>query len=207
MLNLNAMFGSCESIFEFKTPDKKVSPIELQMMRMEIDTDLLRTETDVINASNTFAQLDQLYDMYDYVKQHGINRTFLSLYNRDNRLNDMLHTELPSCESIDGEGYSGSNMSKAFIAAMEDANEGIFAKIGNAIKWIWGKIKHFCSVVWNKILSWLGLNDKQVSSRLDNAAKKLSNIGSNIKGRANGFFSKDAIPIFKAVDNHHYRLP
>ena len=170
MLNLNAMFGSCESIFDQQpkytsTPD--VSATELQMMEMEISTDLAKVEVDNIKAATTMSQLDQVFSMYNHVKKFGIDRTFLSLFNTNGQLNNMLGMKFPSCESVDSEGYPNSNMSKAFIVAMEDNKEGIIAKIIKGIKWVWEKIKHFCSVVWNKIKSWIDLGNKKISKRLD----------------------------------------
>ncbi len=172
------MFGSCESIFGTSVPRKtvkSVSSTELQMMEMEIVTDLANVEIDSIKASTTMSQLDQLLNMYNHVKKFGIDRTFLSLYNSNNQLNNMLGVKFPSCESADSEGYPGSNISKTFLVAMEDENEGILAKIGKGLKWIWEKIKHICSVVWDKIKSWIGLGTKKNKVILDKAAEAVRN--------------------------------
>jgi hypothetical protein len=176
MLNLNAMFGSCESIFESDAPRKKPAPkvsvTELQMMEMEISADLAKVEADHIKGMATMSQLDQLLNMYNHVKRFGIDRTFLSLYNRNGQLNNMLGMRFPSCESVDSEGYPGSNMSKAFLVAMEDEKEGVFAKIGQGIKWIWEKIVNFFSTVWQKIKSWMGISTKKNEVVLQQAVSK-----------------------------------
>jgi len=82
--------------------------------------------------------------------------------------------KFPSCESVDSEGYPNSNMSRAFIVAMEDSKEGIFAKIGKGIKWIWEKIKELCTKVWNKIMSWFSSGD--TTKRLEKCQKDLKTI-------------------------------
>ncbi len=175
MLNLNAIFGSCESIFETRPPKKSASATELQMMEMEINTDLAQAEVDSIKASATMSQLDQLLNMYNHVKRFGVDRTFLSLYNSNNQLNNMLGMKFPSCESINSVGDANSNISKTFIVAMEDSKEGIFAKIIKGIKRVWEKIKYICSVVWNKIKSWLGLGIKRNKIILDKVAEAVRN--------------------------------
>jgi len=188
MLDLNAMFGSRESIFSqpprYKEPS--VSSVELQMMDMEISADLAKLEADGAKASSTMSQLDQVFNMYNHVKKFGIDRTFLTLFNSNGQLNNMIGVKFPSCESVDSEGYPGSNMSKAFLAAMEDNKEGIFAKIIKGVKWIWEKIKHFCSVVWNKLKSWFGASDKKVNGLL-NKIKSAKDTGQTF--------------VFKAVTN------
>ena len=170
------MFGSCESIFDQQpkhasTPD--VSATELQMMEMEISTDLAKAEVDLAKVSATTMQLDQVFNMYNHVKRFGIDRTFLSLYNSNSQLDNMIGVRFPSCESVDSEGYPGSNMSKAFIAAMEDNKEGVFAKIIKGIKWVWEKIKNFCSTVWNKVKSWIGLGNRRNKGILAKVANAL----------------------------------
>jgi hypothetical protein len=191
MLNLNAMFGSCESIFETNVSRKneyKVSPTELQMMEMEISADLARSEVDNAKISATTMQLDQLLNMYNHVKRFGVDRTFLSLYNSNNQLNNLLGVKFPSCESINSVGNANSNMSRAFILAMEDENEGIFAKIIKGIKWVWEKIKYLCTVVWKKIKSWV--SSSGITKRLAKCEQRLNALPSNAKGRCRVFTNK-----------------
>jgi ABC-type multidrug transport system fused ATPase/permease subunit len=145
-------------------------------MEMEISTDLARSEVDSIKASTTMSQLDQLLNMYNHVKQYGIDRTFLSLYNSNNQLNNMLGVKFPSCESVGNEGYPSSNMSRAFIVAMEDEKEGIFSKIGKGIQWIWEKIKELCTKVWSKLMSWF--NSTDTTKRLEKCEEELQELES-----------------------------
>ena len=86
----------------------------------DIDEESAKTE----NANMVF---DQLFTMYDHVKKYGIDRTFLSLYNSNGQLSNMINYRFPSCESMDSVGSPRSQASRAFIAAMEDEKEGIFS--------------------------------------------------------------------------------
>ena len=163
------MFGSCESIFETNVSrrNESVSATELQMMEMEITTDLAQAEADNIKTSSTMSQLDQLLNMYNHVKQYGIDRTFLSLYNGSNQLDNMLGVKFPSCESVDSEGYPNSNISRAFIVAME-SSDGLLSKIWEFVKKIWDKIVNFFKTVWSKVKSWFNFcfnkAEKQVTA-------------------------------------------
>ena len=90
--------------------------------------------------------------MYQHVKNYGIDRTFLSLYNSNGQLNKMIGYRFPSCESIDSVGNVNSSASRAFIAAME--SDGIFSKI-----WTW--IKETAVKVYNffiKVMDWFYLS-------------------------------------------------
>ncbi len=185
------MFGSCESIFETRPPKKSVSATELQMMEMEISTDLANAEVVDAKISSTTMQLDQLLNMYNHVKQHGIDRTFLSLYNSNGQLNNMIGTHFPSCESVDSEGYPGSNMSKAFLVAMEDEKEGIFAKIGKGIKWIWEKIVNFFKNVWTKIKKWVGLKTREAKKKVEEI--KSATIPNTVGGKIKRYICKHPI--------------
>ncbi len=195
MLNLNAMFGSCESIFESDAPRRKsgskVSDTELQMMEMEISTDLAQAEADSIKASATMFQLDQVFNMYNHVKRFGIDRTFLSLYNSNNQLDSMLGVKFPSCESVDSEGYPGSNMSKAFLVAMEDEGEGIFAKIWEFIKKIIQKIVDFFKNVWTKVKEWVGLKTKEAEKKVEEI--KSADVPNTVGGKIKRYICKHPI--------------
>lgn len=181
MLNLNAMFGTCESIFnQSNTP--KIPTTELQMMEIEIATDLTKVETVANRATNNWLQLDRLLSMYNYVRRYGIDRSFLSLYNRNGQLDKITGKQFPSCESVDTQGYSDSNMSRIFLAAMEDEKEGIFVKIGRSIQWVLDKVTNLCTTIWDKILSWLTGND--TIQQLKKSQKDLEDIVADEEKRA-----------------------
>lgn len=63
---------------------------------------------------------DQLFTMIDYIKRYGVNRSFLSLCNYDNILNDSFNLNLPACESFDA---VGSPQAPESIAALESLGE------------------------------------------------------------------------------------
>ena len=95
--------------------------------------------------------LSRMCDMYDHVKQFGIDRTFVSLYNRHGELDRVCGMRFPSCESMDVVGDRYSRYSTAFIAAMEDEKEGLWAKFKKMVAKIWNWIKEKVSNIWSKI--------------------------------------------------------
>ena len=108
--------------------------------------------------------LSRMCDMYDHVKQFGIDRTFVSLYNRHGELDRVCGIQFPSCESMDVVGDRYSQYSTAFIAAMEDGKEGFWAKIKAFIAKIWKWIKEKVSALWNKIKSFFTSGKKKKTS-------------------------------------------
>ena len=95
----------------------EVESEEIATEGAEIEGEATENET---AAEATNMMFDQLLMMYRHVKRFGIDRTFLSLYNDKGQLNNMIGYRFPSCESIDSVGSPRSQMSAAFIAAMED---------------------------------------------------------------------------------------
>ena len=159
---------------------------------MRIESALLRKEAAetheaLVNAEMEAKQLNiasQLLDrtltMYDHVKQFGIDRTFVSLYNRHGELDRVCGMRFPSCESMDVVGDRYSQYSTAFIAAMESSGSGLFAKIKAFILKIWKWIKETVASIWNKILSIFGFK----KNRIKQAAQALMNHKGLIAGGA-----------------------
>jgi hypothetical protein len=197
MLNLNAMFGSCESILESRPAQRSVSSTELQLMEMEIATDLAQAEVDNARTSATMSQLDQVFNMYNHVRQFGIDRTFLSLYNSNNQLNNMLGIRFPSCESMNSVGSVNSNASKTFLVAMEDEGEGIFAKIWEFIKKIIKKIVDFFKNVWTKIKEWVGFKTKEAEKKVEEI--KSADVPNTVGGKIKRYICKHPIKTTVAV--------
>ena len=110
--------------------------------------------------------LSKMTTMYYHVKQFGIDRTFVSLYNRHGELNRVCGMQFPSCESMDVSGSSYSNYSQAFIAAMEDEGEGLWAKFKAIIARIWNWIKDTASKIWDKLKSLFGFNKNALQKAL-----------------------------------------
>ena len=111
--------------------------------------------------------LSRMCDMYAHVKQFGIDRTFVSLYNRHGDLDRVCGIQFPSCESMDVVGDRYSRYSTAFIAAMEDEKEGLWAKVKKVIAKIWNWIKNVASKIWEKIKSLFGFNKSRWQKALD----------------------------------------
>ncbi|MEE3399627.1 MAG: hypothetical protein VZR64_09180, partial [Eubacterium sp.] len=105
--------------------------------------------------------LSRMFELYDHVSKYGIDRTFVSLYNRHGELDRVCGMRFPSCESMDVVGDRYSRYSTAFIAAMEDEKEGLWAKIKAFIAKIWKWIKEKVSALWNKIKSFFTSGKKK----------------------------------------------
>lgn len=159
MANLNAMFAGCESFMEgdveinndVTMPDSGEA-LEAETVAEDVGAEggeiAGEAETADTKAEAANMVFDQVLNMYRHVKQNGIDRTFLSLYNNQGQLNSMIGYRFPSCESMDSVGSPRSSSSQAFIAAME--SDGIFTKIWNWIKEQWAKIVNF----FRKVMDW-----------------------------------------------------
>ena len=126
----------------------------------DIDEESAKTE----NANMVF---DQLFTMYDHVKKYGIDRTFLSLYNSNGQLSNMINYRFPSCESMDSVGSPRSQASRAFIAAMEDEKEGIFKRFWNWLKQKWASIADLFGRIMNWVRDIFGNLDVRVGRLLE----------------------------------------
>ncbi len=133
-------------------------PSTLDLMNSEILCDLTRCETDINRCNLEQHMLDSAFNVYNYVKKFGVDRTLLSIYNKDGSLNKAIGFKFPSCESVNAISNPYTPLSRTFIAAMEEEGEGIFAKIIKFIKFIWQKIKDFFSTIWKKIKAFFGFN-------------------------------------------------
>lgn len=159
MANLNAMFAGCESFMEgdveinndVTIPDSGEA-LEAETVAEDVGAEggeiAGEAETADTKAEAANMVFDQVLNMYRHVKQNGIDRTFLSLYNNQGQLNSMIGYSFPSCESMDSVGSPRSSSSQAFIAAME--SDGIFTKIWNWIKEQWARIVNF----FRKVMDW-----------------------------------------------------
>lgn len=146
----------------------EVESEEIATEGAEIEGEAAENET---AAEATNMMFDHLLMMYHHVKRFGIDRTFLSLYNNKGQLNNMIGYRFPSCESIDSVGSPRSQMSAAFIAAMEDEQGGVFAKI-------WNWIKAQCAKIYNfvlKIIEWFKDKFINTGARIEKLKKVLHN--------------------------------
>lgn len=202
MANFNAMFAGCESFMEgdveinndVTIPDSGEA-LEAETVAEDVGAEggeiAGEAETTDTKAEAANMVFDQVLNMYRHVKQNGIDRTFLSLYNNQGQLSNMIGYRFPSCESMDSVGSPRSSASQAFIAAME--SDGIFTKIWNWIKEQWAKIVNF----FRKVMDWFreacGNLDLRVGKLLkyfnNSSDKKLK----DVKNKTVKYFTKDNI--------------
>ena len=161
MANFSAMFAGCESYMEGDVEINNdvtvpagdaAADVETETTAEELGAEgaetVAESDNEVADGEAANMVFDQVLSMYDHVSEFGVDRTFLSLYNRNGQLDNMIGFNFPSMESIDSVGSPRSAASRAFLAAME--SDGIFTKI-----WEW--IKKVCKAIMNffiKIADW-----------------------------------------------------
>ena len=168
MANFNALFAGYESFMEGdieinndvtvpagtdtanegEAIEAETTAEEMGSEGSDIAGDINEESAKTENANMVF---DQLFTMYDHVKKYGIDRTFLSLYNSNGQLSNMINYKFPSCESMDSVGSPRSQASRAFIAAMEDEKEGIVKRFWEWLKQKWASISN----LFGRIMDWV----------------------------------------------------
>ena len=159
------MFGTAYEVFGNTEP--QMSENDFEKMKLEIEVGCAEAACESMQLDFAQVSLDRAFNMYNHVKNYGIDRTFLSLFNSNGELDNAIGRRFPSCESVDFGGSPYSNMSQAFIAAMEDENEGFFAKIWAFIKRCWNAIANFVSGVWDKFMSLFKKKDEDIDAKLN----------------------------------------
>jgi len=101
---------------------------------MDAEGEKITNMTNVVSA-----KLDEMERMVAHIQKYGVDRSFLSLCNHDNILNQSFDLQLPSCESFDTVGDPNS-------IASQEALEGLKNGIRNAIEWI--------KKMWKKFVDW-----------------------------------------------------
>ena len=128
-------------------------------------------DTEVLAESQILsAQFDELLAMQNHVAKFGVDRTFLSLFNKGGRLSRALGVNIPACESVDAVGYPTSPLSMACLEAFKHKEKGVLAKIVDFIVALVQKIKNLAKRFW----AWfIGLFDNQASKwqKLQSASK------------------------------------
>ena len=212
-LNMNGLFAGMESMLEgdveinnnVSAPDAD-SPAAIndaledentaaEGAEIEKDTEQEATETEMIAAG-----LSQVCNMYDHVKQFGIDRTFLSLYNRDGGLTQMVGVQFPACESMDAVGDPYGSYSSAFIEAME-SGDGLWDKIVNFFRKIADAIKNFFTRIWDWLASSFGSITRKIGA-LREAAKDIKpKTGDKVKDSKLSLYTSDGkfVAVFKSV--------
>lgn len=211
MANFNAVFAGCESFMEgdveinndVTVPASDGEALEAETVAEDVGAEggeiAGEAETADTKAEAANMVFDQVLNMYQHVKNNGIDRTFLSLYNGQGQLNNMIGYSFPSCESMDSVGSPRSSASRAFIAAME--SDGIFTKIWNWIKEQWAKLVNF----FRKVMDWFreacGNLDLRVGKLLKYFRNSTDKKVKDVKDKSVKYFSKTEIEQYnKAVD-------
>ena len=163
------MFGTAYEVFGNTEP--QMSENDFEKMKLEIEVGCAKAECESMQLNFAQVSLDRAFNMYNHVKNYGIDRTFLSLFNSNGELDNAIGCSFPSCESVDFNGSPYSNMSRTFIAAMEDENEGFFAKIWAFIKKCWNAIVNFIKSAWDKFMSLFKKKDGDVDAQLNELDK------------------------------------
>lgn len=171
------MFGTTYEVFGNTEP--QMSENDFEKMKLEIEVGCAEAACESMQLNFAQVSLDRAFNMYNHVKNYGIDRTFLSLFNSNGELDNAIGCRFPSCESVDFGGNPCSNMSQAFIAAMEDENEGFFAKIWAFIKKCWNAIVNFIKSAWDKFMSLFKKKDGDVDAQL-NELDKVKSLASPI---------------------------
>lgn len=154
---------------------------------LEASTQLANANAAVVtegaNLSMFGHAVDRMTSMYDHVAQFGIDKTFLRLYNSHNELDRAIGMQFPSCESMDVIGSPYDRVSTAFMAAMEDEGEGIWAKIKALVAKIWNWIKEKVSAVYNWVKKLFGSTEakaNQIEKQIDADPESLCEIPTEI---------------------------
>ena len=159
MLQLEALFGTVGAKTDEQVLAGYGTNMDVELTGYEILADVEHEITEGVKMQNTAFQFDQMFSMYNHVKRFGIDRSFLSLYNKDHQIDNFVGVRFPACEDMDSVGNPRSRVSQLFIVAMEDENGGFFSKIKEFVKKVWDALVNFISKIWNKIKSWFTRTD------------------------------------------------
>ena len=180
-MSISSLFSGMEAYLDDGTSyTDTVDDTAIAEQTAEVASDIADATEEAKDTEVASQMLSRMYDMYAHVKQFGIDRTFVSLYNRHGELDRVCGMRFPSCESMDVVGDRYSMYSTAFIAAMESSGSGLFAKIKAFILKIWKWIKETVASIWNKILSIFGFK----KNRMKQAVQALMNHKGLIAGGA-----------------------
>ena len=175
-MSISSLFAGMEAYFDgdveinnnVGTPEGDAAEdAEIAEQTAEVASDTADATEEAKDTEVASQMLSRMCDMYDHVKQFGIDRTFVSLYNRHGELDRVCGMRFPSCESMDVVGDRYSRYSTAFIAAMEDEEEGLWAKVKEIVTKIWNWIKNVASKIWEKIKSIFGFKKKRWQKVID----------------------------------------
>lgn len=159
-----------ETVAEEDATEEVPATVE-EVAQAEEGGDIEVKDTEVLAESQVLsAQFDDLLAMQSHVAKFGVDRTFLSLFNKGGRLGRALGVDIPACESIDAVGYPTSALSMACLEAFGHKEKGVVAKIIDFIVALVNKIKNLAKRFWTWIT---GLFNNQASkwNKLKQASK------------------------------------
>lgn len=186
MLNLSLLADIEEEVVNEQpapTEAEITEDAKAEVAQAEEGGDIEVKDTEVLAESQILsAQFDELLAMQNHITKYGVDRTFLALFNRGNKLSRALGVDIPACESVDAVGYPTSALSVACLEAFGHKEKGVVAKIVDFIVALMHKIKNLAARFW----TWLtGLLDNQATKwlKLRNITKNrivAKNVGSDI---------------------------
>ena len=113
-------------------------------------------------------QFDELVAMRVHVAKFGVDRSFLSLCNRDGILGRALGVTLPACESFDAVGSPSSAVSIACMEAFSDKVRGIWERVKEFVKNLCRKIRD----LFARFGEWVASFFSKISERLEKLHKE-----------------------------------
>lgn len=186
MLNLSLLADIEEEIADEQpapTETEITDGAKVEVAQAEEGGDIEVKDTEVLAESQILsAQFDELLAMRNHIAKHGVDRTFLALFNKGNKLSRALGVNIPACESVDAVGCSTSALSMACLEALDNGKKGVIAKIIDFVVALVHKIKNLAARFW----TWLtGLLDNQATKwlKLQRITKNrivAKNVGSDI---------------------------
>lgn len=142
-----------EAPVEKPTEEEITDDAKAEVAEAEEGGDIEVKDTEVLAESQVLsAQFDELLAMQRHVAKFGVDRTFLSLFNKGGRLGRALGVNIPACESVDAVGYPTSALSLACLEAFGHKEKGVVAKIVDFIVALVKKIKNLAARFWNWIV-------------------------------------------------------
>ena len=197
-ISIAELFPGCEA---FLSDEKAPTEDENQEMYNEASEMNYEVQIETMKADALLRTVDEITDLREHISKFGVDRTFLSLVNKNNKLGRFLNIRLPACESFDVVGSPDSNLSLVCMEGIGSAIANVFRSIVNMIKaigsWIATKLKQFFS--W--ISSWFKSADEEEKIKTIHLLwKKFSN------GEWKSYEGNDKnVPTFKMIGMDGYK--
>jgi len=180
---LSALFPGMEAYLDgdveinnnISTPEDDEAMADQQA---EVASDIADAQNDDKNTEIATTMMLNMHKLYSHVKQYGIDKTFLSIYNSNGELDRMCNMKFPSCEAFNTVGNNYDRYSTAFLAAMEAEGETWWQFIKRKAREIWEWIKEKANKIWTAIKGFFDFLTKKWHKIAD-YFKKNKNAGAN----------------------------